>query len=350
MTNRLVTQNSRSKYNKEYNSLLKRDIFYYGNDNIKSYMKKTLTREIICDIFENYDENDYNNIAIYKFILNLIKHQLWENKDASKEFVNFINMSMNQKKYMKEINIYAECHKFYTMLVKKYNIKNKLLDNIRGVNRVKSINKIIISKYKQPIKPTCYLDIGCFDGNITSAIGKNFDLNDTQIHGVDIVELDKMNKNFIFSKYDGKTLPYSDNSFDMITCLMVLHHIGENLDILLKEIYRVAKDDCTLILREHNVINKIECINLDIMHSFYDYVWNYDGEKWQDGLESCQYKSNDEWTQLFNSHGFVLDINPSIFTNPIKNPFKTYMCSYKKSYNIYNASIKNHYQWIVSNE
>lgn len=54
--------------------------------------------------------------------------------------------------------------------------------------------------------------------------------------------------NYISPLESGK-IPFPDESFDLITCFGVLHHIP-NVTFVLKEIYRVLKKDCKFMLRE----------------------------------------------------------------------------------------------------
>jgi ubiquinone/menaquinone biosynthesis C-methylase UbiE len=163
-------------------------------------------------------------------------------------------MILTEVDYTEKI-IFTNIRQKYLEIKDKYNIANKLTEEggiQRGLNRVKSISKNIL-RFKPHFRPANYLDIGCFDGNITFAIGNYFNLQKSQINGVDIVEFNNRNKNITFAKYDGITLPYDDNSFDLITCLMTLHHIqNENLSKIMCEIYRVLKKNGIVIVREHN--------------------------------------------------------------------------------------------------
>lgn len=60
--------------------------------------------------------------------------------------------------------------------------------------------------------------------------------------------------------YDGKTLPFGDNSFDSVFCSEVFEHVF-NLDEILTELYRVLKSKgkmlitCPFVFPEHEVPN-----------------------------------------------------------------------------------------------
>lgn len=286
-----------AKYQTEVNSLLHRTIYYTPNALISRV-----------------------DSGVYNFVCKIAEQYLHKFPKASHEFKQIIpkNCVFN----------YTELKKSYEVIKTKYSIPN--ISTERGANRIKSIEKYVLRN--APINPTCYLDIGCFDGSITSAIGQYFHLDKLQIHGVDIksYEVSTLYNEFTFSQYDGCKLPYSDDSFDLITCLMVLHHISEeNMPILLSEISRVMKPGGVVILREHDVHKDSEKKALDIMHNLYDYVWNditANDQQW-----GTNYKNNTEWTNLFISHNFNIYTKASIFYNFNLNPTMSYFCSYRKN-------------------
>jgi ubiquinone/menaquinone biosynthesis C-methylase UbiE len=322
-------------YNKQFNTELNRTIIYndipsfnipssklsdiYDSDNLTSSKETTIN----CYKYESIDINYLEQRKIIEFV---ISNHLWKYPNASHEMINnYFNTWYN-----KEIN-YKLLNELYISISDKYGISNNILNKSRGINRIKSIQKYVDLQ----ILPTCYLDIGCFDGNITEAFKNKFNLNKLQVHGVDIKSYNKYDE-IIFSKYDGITLPYNDNSFDLITCLMVLHHIPkENLFNILHEINRVLKPNGVLILREHDVDSTQQCYLLNIMHDFYDYVWNDNSiikteetDQW-----TTNYKNNHEWTNLLKNIGIVQRETP-IINKSNKNPYFTYTSSYIKKLNI----------------
>ena len=54
-------------------------------------------------------------------------------------------------------------------------------------------------------------------------------LQKNQINGIDIQSFHNQEiepvPGFIYASYDGYKIPYPDNTFDLITCSMVLHHV-----------------------------------------------------------------------------------------------------------------------------
>ncbi len=203
-------------------------------------------------------------------------------------------------------------------------VKDKNYSDARGIYRISSITKYIKSWDK--ISPTFYLDIGSFKGDITEAVGKHFNLNKFQIHGIDIKEYTH-NDNFIFTKYDGITIPYNHESFDLVTCFMVLHHVPkENLNSLLKEIFRVMKPGGVLIIREHDAKGK-DFMLLDTLHEYYDYVldplctWNE---------SHANYFSLKQISKKLMDVGFTRSCIPTLNKNNPKNPFNNYVATFKK--------------------
>jgi ubiquinone/menaquinone biosynthesis C-methylase UbiE len=246
----------------------------------------------------------------------------------------------------KSINTESEINSFKEDLIKSgfyKNIREFLNTNYteinftqtsseRGTNRIKNIKKYVLNKSNilksKTFKVESYLDIGCFDGGITKSIGSYFKLNNTQIHGVDIKKYNTYE--FSFNEYNGYELPYADDSFDIITCLMVLHHIPtDKLEKLIDEIYRVLKNGGIVIIREHSPVYKLQEICLDIMHDFYDLVWNSDSNmKWISSNNN--YKNSNGWIAEFLNASFIVDVNPYVYKNINTNPFMSYFCSFKK--------------------
>lgn len=309
---------NQSRYIHEFNKELGMDIYF---------VPKSIPDKNLCS---------YDNLKKKEFIIKVLKNYLWKYPYALSEFSEYISnlYNINPESVWTDVNFYRDLNLQYKIIRDKYNVQSNLGNiigvNDRGDNRMKSIEKYIINKQPKGddyIAPSCYLDIGCFDGGITQSVANYFGLNKSHTHGVDIKSCD--NSNITFTQYDGKILPYADNSFDLITCLMVLHHIPENnISILLSEINRVMKPNGVLILREHDVNINTEGILLDIMHYFYDYVWTdkYEiKEMWK-----TNYKSHIEWSEKIISSGFILYTPLDIFNNSQLNPFLTYMCSYRK--------------------
>lgn len=106
------------------------------------------------------------------------------------------------------------------------------------------------------------LDVGCGDGVTEAFMNKYF--SHWQIDAIDIsvksIEEAKKKKiiNCDFTLYDGKNIPFSDESFDVVFMAGVLHHVDFSLHSnLIKEVNRVLKQNGRFYLFEHNPFNPV---------------------------------------------------------------------------------------------
>lgn len=106
------------------------------------------------------------------------------------------------------------------------------------------------------------LDVGCGDGTTELYMHKYFPL--WQVAAIDtskksIEEASSKNIfNCTFKNYDGRKIPYAEESFDVIFMAGVLHHINPLLhNDLIKEINRVLKPSGRFYLFEHNPFNPL---------------------------------------------------------------------------------------------
>jgi SAM-dependent methyltransferase len=309
------------RYRCEFNSALGRNVYSIpekvSNANRRLYSISKLRRN------RNSEMKD-----VYMMFLGIIQHQLRKYPEALLVFIRFTELTIatNQP----DSDIYSVLRRKYLELSEKYKIDAVGADEQRGENRIKSITKRIDMRFHV----SSYLDIGCFDGGITKAMGQYFNLNKMQTYGVDIKPYKDNYADITFAVYDGIQLPFSDSSFDLMSCLMTLHHIPkDNLELLLKEISRVMKPDGILILREHDVGHRqIELKHhvLDVMHDFYDYVWSNKLGQWVSDIGHTNYKTSVEWSELLLKYGFIEHTSPAINQSIQFNPFGHYICSYKK--------------------
>jgi ubiquinone/menaquinone biosynthesis C-methylase UbiE len=127
-----------------------------------------------------------------------------------------------------------------------------------------------------------YLDIGAGNGVFTYDFGKLFNLKKNNINGVDFENYaekkdwfknrNKLNINFKKIKNNEK-YPYNNSSFDLITSIMVLHHI-DNLDFYLKDIKRILKKNGYFIIVEHDNYTYGDDMLCDVEHILYETTFN----------------------------------------------------------------------------
>lgn len=307
----------------------------YKND-INRYT--LLLRDTVFD-FE-YLKSDYTNTEdnLYKEIVNLNMNrkiclyvppksrlqiaQIWNSKSR------FLFSKLLLKSFMfndiKNVEDYI-----YSCLSKKMNDEDILLDlkkydkqkerKDRTDNRIGKLDEIFSQTKHIITSDTKYLDIGCTDGEIAYEFGNSIGLQKEQIFGADVgdwkdVDQGEINPNITYIPIpkEGR-LPFDDNSFDIITVLMVLHHI-EYIDERLKEIYRILKPNGKLIIREHDCLSDENRIIHDLEHSIYEISKKEKIDSSYLNTYTAWYRSRDVWNKKLSSLNFTL------FTSDGKTP------------------------------
>lgn len=118
-----------------------------------------------------------------------------------------------------------------------------------------------LSPYLQNL--TNVLDLGASCGRLTKKLSE-------KLPHIDFVGIDThvQSKTYIpISEYDGKKIPYPDNSFDCVMMVDVVHHI-EHPEIILEEVKRVSKK--YILIKDHYWNNKFDLSLL----KFSDYIGN----------------------------------------------------------------------------
>ncbi len=87
-------------------------------------------------------------------------------------------------------------------------------------------------------KKETVLDFGCGDLTFAEILKKNKSF--LAISGLDVIDFNSKVKNIPFFKYDGKKLPFKNNTFETVIAFYVLHHC-DDIWFSLKECLRVAK-------------------------------------------------------------------------------------------------------------
>ena len=138
---------------------------------------------------------------------------------------------------------------------------------------------------------TSVLDVGIGTGFVTLKI-KEFN---PKIHIIGLDIEDKTNGSVPVTIFDGKTIPFPDNSFDVVLCIDVLHHISD-IGSLMKELSRVSKK--YVIIKDHQ---RYSILSYYFLH-FSDYITNapYD--------INCAYNfyTKKQWLNEFHNAGLEL--------------------------------------------
>ncbi|MDB5037497.1 MAG: methyltransferase type 11 [Bacteriovoracaceae bacterium] len=153
------------------------------------------------------------------------------------------------------------------------------------------------------------LDIGSGDGHIAAEIMKR--RSDIHIVGVDILP---RKKTFIdVSLFDGNTIPFNDDSFDMVLLCDMLHHASDPVRVL-KEAIRVSRKG--ILIKDH----LREGILADTTLSFMDRVGN---RRFSVSLD-CTYWNRSEWQKVFKDLELKvvsMDTNLSLYPWPFTYVF-----------------------------
>ena len=111
------------------------------------------------------------------------------------------------------------------------------------------------------------LDVGCGTGAFAKALAERFGM---KVKGID---LRPPRKEIDFVLFDGKKIPFGDNSFELVFLVDVLHHVAGKADRekLIEECKRVSSK--ALIIKDHYYENRLQRYFLNAMdfttNSFY---------------------------------------------------------------------------------
>lgn len=134
------------------------------------------------------------------------------------------------------------------------------------------------------------LDNGCAEGYLGEYIHKKLNI---KVHNLDVLPL---NKSYLpYTMYDGKKIPFADNSVDTTICALMLHHCQDPQQVL-REVIRVTKK--RIIILESTFENTFD---LKILQ-FFDRCANFIRSHGKMGKEQLHFKTVAEWEQLFKSY------------------------------------------------
>lgn len=123
-------------------------------------------------------------------------------------------------------------------------------------------HKVLQLCKQEPDVNRVLLDVGCGDGATELFLSENFP--SWTLYGVDVsghsitAAINRHIPHAAFQHYDGNTLPYEDETIDIVFVAAVLHHVDFSLHKkFMQEIYRVMKRGGRLYLFEHNPWNPV---------------------------------------------------------------------------------------------
>ena len=183
-----------------------------------------------------------------------------------------------------------------------------------GLQNVTNSLKKFIKKNRNPK----YLDIGCGDGRKTVSISELLKIPNGNVYGTDINFWGPYKKNrnlpfeFKFILDDGK-LDFPNNSFDIISCVLTLHHI-ENLPNILSEIKRVLKPNGFLLLIEHDNYTHFDAMIIEMQHTLFAFFYDNNKDYIKNPLYS-KYYNRMEWEFILFKNGFKILECETYFNN-----------------------------------
>lgn len=200
------------------------------------------------------------------------------------------------------------------------------------------LNKAIDMK---KLKIKTYLDIGCGNCILTRDLGKYLELLPENIYGADIETTfeeswkDERPSDINFVTIHNNKLKF-DTKFDIISCIMVLHHVPKNILLdYIKQIYNLLNSDGLFLIKEHDCHYAIDSVIADIEHSLYIYQnssTSHDDLKNKIFEQENHFYNKYEWQYMFSKVGFKL-----IYTTPYDislnqnyAPSRGYLALYKK--------------------
>lgn len=197
------------------------------------------------------------------------------------------------------------------------------------------------------VAPTSLLDIGCGNCIMTRDLGKALDISNSNIYGADVpgeFELkwaESRPREIKFVEIRNNKLQFN-RKFDLITCMMVLHHVPENVLMqYIKDIYALLNTGGIFVIKEHDCFNAADYMIADIEHSLFiaKEAFALRGER-KLSAESMRrifdqkmtYKDRFTWRLMMHQVGFKC-IYENVFDAGLSNtyaPNRAYLAIFKR--------------------
>ena len=139
------------------------------------------------------------------------------------------------------------------------------------------------------------LDIGCGDGTMATGIAEVVGATG-DLHGVDV--LVRPNAVIDVRHYDGLTLPFENDRFDLITICDVLHHADDPRAVV-REALRVLSPTGSLVIKDHYRFGQWSNAMLLAMDVFGNYAAGV--------IVRGHYLTPAQWIELVTSSGGAID-------------------------------------------
>jgi len=250
-------------------------------------------------------------------LLEVLTKSLWKFLSKDKVEDKFYAISPSEN----DTTFYSK----FRSIVKSFPEEEEKSSSTREMSRLRDV----LSLY--PGSPDKYLDLGGGDGKISSVIGKHFKLSSKDIVCADIDawwDEDRTEEEDItyVKLAEGKTLPFDDEEFSLVTCFQSLHHM-KNVNLVIDELYRIVKKRGYVVIREHDCEDNYTKVLIDVEHAIFENILKDFSKDFVDHYHG-DYKSKVVWSDMFQKSGF--SFNGKYTMKYKNNPTKYYYAVYQK--------------------
>ena len=250
-----------------------------------------------------WSHNDLRSTA-ERFITNGV---LIANRELGDAFLAEVNRLIEVSPRLTSPQLYAGLRKFLDGRRADFNAAFERDDRGRILSRLDQVKRMV------KIPPESILDIGAGDGQIVTALGMSFGLPKEKIFATEVADYTGVAAATWLKYEPNGSIPLKENSVDLATIFMVLHHT-ENPAAIVDEAFRVLKTGGTLIVRETDAVTlKDKLFNRTMDTMFYEVFSDVPGVPLPHN-----YKSRSQWRTLFKERGFEV---ASEIQNEQANPF-----------------------------
>ena len=126
--------------------------------------------------------------------------------------------------------------------------------------RIKAEHMIALAQERLgPLSDRRLLDLGCGVGLMHQHLGRAFgSITGTDLDDDAVDAARSSNPSVQYERFDGKRLPFADESFDAVSATNVLHHVPPcDRYALLEEVSRVIRPGGVCLIAEHNPLNPV---------------------------------------------------------------------------------------------
>jgi ubiquinone/menaquinone biosynthesis C-methylase UbiE len=150
--------------------------------------------------------------------------------------------------------------------------------------------------------PKRFVDVGCGSGLITEGMARTWAVPKERVHGVEVFERSEAPEAYTHMTYENDRIPLSDNSQDLVTMFMMLHH-ADRPEHILSEVKRILKPDGLVMIRECDLPTPGVKLFHEVMDHMYYWVFNN-----LPGVPTpANHLSQQVWEKKFRKAGFVIE-------------------------------------------